>query len=219
MKKLEILIVEDNPKHLEDVKTYINEKLEAGAEIKVDYASNLKEAEDCTAEKKYDGIICDIFFPAGNENEKEVKDDAYEVLKAMYPDSIGKKRYLGDLATDDDFGPLGVIMAEKVKDDVPFVFCTSTYHHGDKTHFVVDYAEKQKIPLIEISQKVIRLISSGDLDKNVEHTEKQWDEAYYELIKKVVCDKFGVKDRYDLNEEQEAEFKQLREKYYPPKKK
>ena len=53
MKTLEILVIEDNQKHLQDVKAEISKRIEAGSPIRVDYASTLDEAMRYTKERKY----------------------------------------------------------------------------------------------------------------------------------------------------------------------
>lgn len=57
---LRFLVVEDNQKHLNDARAY-SQKL---ADCTVDFATTLAEAMDLLAKNRYDGAICDVFFPA-----------------------------------------------------------------------------------------------------------------------------------------------------------
>jgi len=68
-KKLEILVVEDNPKHLEDAKAEM-EKNGQHVDMNVDYAGTLDEAMELVAGKAYDGIISDVFFPVHETAEE-----------------------------------------------------------------------------------------------------------------------------------------------------
>ena len=54
-----ILVVEDNPKHLKDVKEYI-EQLKG---VEVDFATNLEEANKLLDSNHYKAAVSDIFFP------------------------------------------------------------------------------------------------------------------------------------------------------------
>ncbi len=54
-----ILVVEDRPKHLQDARDFAG-KL---AGVETDFAVNLAEALAYLSEKKYDGVISDVFFP------------------------------------------------------------------------------------------------------------------------------------------------------------
>lgn len=62
-KILEILLIEDEPKHLADAKAEVQKAIESGLAIQVDYASSYVEVQKARGGKKYDGIISDIFFP------------------------------------------------------------------------------------------------------------------------------------------------------------
>lgn len=178
-KTLEILIVEDNPKHLADAKAFMDAKIAAGVPVKVDYATNLKEALQCIDGKAYDGIICDIFFPSGGtaEDEKQAKWKAgYEIL--------GKEDIrVWQLYIYSD-GPLGVIVAEKVKDKIPLVFCTDTHHHGKKTEPINQYTGG--CGMIVDSEKCENW--DGDLQSQI--AEKNWQQAYECIISSIAVKKY-----------------------------
>ena len=70
--QLEILVIEDNPKHISDAKKLLDDRAERGIISNVDYASTFSEAQELLNRKSYDGIISDIFFPEkSGENERE----------------------------------------------------------------------------------------------------------------------------------------------------
>lgn len=66
-KQLEILVVEDNSKHLADAHevagTYMN--------IKFTYAETLVEAEAAIQQNRFDAVVTDAFFPADKSAEPE----------------------------------------------------------------------------------------------------------------------------------------------------
>jgi len=66
--KLEILVVEDQPHHLADVRAVIDSRRQYG--IEADYVSTLDDAKRKLEEKRYDGILSDVFFPE-REGEEE----------------------------------------------------------------------------------------------------------------------------------------------------
>lgn len=70
-KKLELLVVEDTPFHLEEAKSEMENLVKYGAQISVDYATTLKEAMDLQKHKKYDGIITDMFFPYDDQTRDD----------------------------------------------------------------------------------------------------------------------------------------------------
>ncbi len=67
-KKLELLVIEDNPKHLADAKA-VSEQYQG---ITFTFASTLSEVKGLLEQKTYDAVVSDIFFP---DREGEVPDD------------------------------------------------------------------------------------------------------------------------------------------------
>jgi len=156
---LELLVVEDSPSHLADVKAEIQRRIDAGIKIKVDYASTLDEAMTLVAEKKYDGIVSDVFFPGLSGGEEESS---------------------------------GISMCEYAKkEDIPIVLCTSTYHHGKRTQPVHDYCMKHRVSMVDT-------FDGGDIDAEAET--KQWYDACYLLILKVMEKKLGEMPTAEMDE-------------------
>ncbi|MEA3514889.1 MAG: hypothetical protein U9R34_05400 [Nanoarchaeota archaeon] len=190
-KTLDILIVEDDLKHLTDAKAEMQKRIEAGIKINVNYASNLADAMKCTSEKQYHGIISDIFFPTGYESEddKEVKNEIATIMKkSLYCGIELANKALSYISTwengsDDNeiLAPIGVNLAEQVKDTTQFIFCTSTYHHGAKTQAVFEYARQNKIALID----------ANPLDLDGEDSSKNWSKAYQTLIQNRIKEDLG----------------------------
>lgn len=58
-KKLEILVTEDNVKHLTDARSVSGQYVD----INFTFASTLQEAESLIEEKGYDAVVTDVFFP------------------------------------------------------------------------------------------------------------------------------------------------------------
>jgi|GEM_PF-6577864 len=71
--KLEILVIEDKPEHLEQVQKMLERRVKEGCGINPTYVSTYEEAEQVIREKNIDGIISDVFFPSkegqGAENQ------------------------------------------------------------------------------------------------------------------------------------------------------
>ncbi len=58
-----ILLVEDNPKHLADARMLLEERITRGVISRVDYASTLASAMNYLRTETYDGVMSDVFFP------------------------------------------------------------------------------------------------------------------------------------------------------------
>ena len=76
MKEIDILVVEDQEHHLQDIKCMIEQRQQKGVNLKVNYVTNLEEAYGGMSQAK--GIISDIFFP-DNENTQP-KNQAYKMV-------------------------------------------------------------------------------------------------------------------------------------------
>ena len=221
-KTLEILVVEDSPKHMEDVKAEMQRRIDAGIPVKVDYAKDLKEARVYLWDKQYDGVICDVFFPSGLEKEdldeqERIIDGVYELLEPLIEEpkdsGYGYQRQMDQYREIKDamaawkawhgHAPLGVCVAEEFAGKLPLVFCTSTFHHGAKTEPVHKYAGQKKIAMID-----------SYVDGDGEAEKKEWSQAYQALIARIAISKI---DKSELVKSQEAgrrsdEFKEAYEK-------
>lgn len=112
-KPLEILVVEDNTKHLENAKYFFNQvKEKLHLDIKVNYVTTMDGAITKLSEMHYDGVISDLFFPYSEEKEPE----------------------LNGLS-------LGVNYAKPKR--VPIVFVSDFNVHTLDHHWVLDEAEKE----------------------------------------------------------------------------
>src|SRR3989344_1257558 len=69
-KLISLLIVEDTPKHMERAKAFFDTKI---SEVRVDYASTLREAVDYLNSGQYNGILTDMFYPSGEDANKDNK--------------------------------------------------------------------------------------------------------------------------------------------------
>ena len=119
-KKLKILVVEDNEKHIEDAKEFFADK-----PVEVVYAKTYTEVKDALKndpfereEPDIDGIITDVFFPYANTPDFE-------------PQAIGVR-----VATK----------AEKMK--IPFVINTDEFRHGHKVEWVYGMANENRWPFL-----------------------------------------------------------------------
>lgn len=80
-KKLEILVVEDTQKHLDDAKATVERFQKEGMAITVDYATTLDEALKMHEAKQYDATISDVFYPIETKNEQKIRNELYKTLK------------------------------------------------------------------------------------------------------------------------------------------
>lgn len=82
-KRLEILIVEDNPKYRQTAKRYFD----SVPDMNVEFANDYDSAQERLEQKKYDGVAVDIFFPkAEGSGDKSMGVEAfYRILEVLAP--------------------------------------------------------------------------------------------------------------------------------------
>lgn len=177
-KPLELLVVEDNEKHIADARAYFA-SIEQKGIVQVTYASTLKEvlnAED-DIPQNIQGIITDIFFPTGFSGAKQkqvltfLRDTLEEKTRSNDPKYTSKLMdSINSWLKGKTMPPSGVYLAYIVKmihKGLPIVLNTDTYHHGDATQPVSTWATKENIQLVE----------TGKGDKPGES--KDWRGAYW----------------------------------------
>jgi len=161
---MKLLVIEDDPKHLEDAKNALKEH----SDIETEFVSTLKDFEEATKNNHYDGIISDIFFPFDeNEEEGKPKGWSYNAMIACLELLVGNGVNYGDHFQLNDFTrnvveasdrwvdglamhPSGVVVVKNAKEkNIPIVLCTDTYHHGYVTQPVATFASKMDVPLID----------------------------------------------------------------------
>lgn len=155
-----ILVIEDSPKHLSEVKNFIDERVQAGADIEARFVSTFEEARGALDAEQYDGIISDIFFP-----DRE----------GAPPDPITpapKRDEEAQLAWAEDVGGVKLVREARTR-RIPFILCTSTYHHGEKTQPITAWLRKNGAGsmVVDASHEV----GSGEADH------KDWQKAFIEL--------------------------------------
>lgn len=205
MKK--IFVIEDDVKHMADAKAVIANH----AEISADFATTYKEAEKLLAENKYDGIISDIFFPyaektsyglngwslvARNECEK-ILGEALEILKKSDDRRWIMAAY--KWMEGSEMHPTGVMITDvAIKNSIPVVLCTDTYHHGNSTEPINIWARNHEVKMFDGYPK------QDPYENRV--PEKKWDKALIWLsieiehqIKGYEIVKMAEKLRIDLN--------------------
>ena len=87
-KVLEILVMEDDQKHLADAKTTLQKAVEKGV-VKVDYATSYQEAESMLKSKEYDGFII------GGIYDRPLSKKEDEILTTL----LGPKRMFKTMTT------------------------------------------------------------------------------------------------------------------------
>lgn len=192
-KKLDILVVEDDPKHLADAQAEIQKRIAAGEGLSVDFSGIYEQVIDMMKSKRYDGIITDIFFPGDTRKgvPGKVPDGwvgvwssrCYEHLKdhglnrPSHPQDFHslRKRIISEgdkWASGRSMHPSGVLVVDDaIKAGIPVVMCTDTYHHGYSTQPIFSWAIRQNVEIID---------SHGEYEGNASF--KDWARAFQELI-------------------------------------
>ena len=203
-KKLEILVIEDDEKHLADAKAYFSRQIVAGAGINVTYTTNLQDTLNTLGAQNYDGIVSDIFFPSGMNDDKEIVGGLASKLKKAINHS---QKYANDIFNWENgyaLAPLGVCIAEK-RGTATFVFCTDTFHHGNKTEPINHYATRSNN---------IEVIDCGYGKQ--EGDRKNFAEAYAIILKEIVEKKLGKRpSEHQDNHERIENFNQHASQYIP----
>lgn len=176
--EMRILVVEDNPKHLQDARIFFTSQL-----IDVDYASTLSDAENLLGSGQYEGLISDIFFPTGgDEHYREEKTTA--LIKRIKPrieksreeakkwGSVGDEwsvkrevalRHL-ERWTGDVVPPCGLHLLDAcLVLDMPIVFNTDRYHHDAEVEYVLNEALEVRMRREEFFSS-FSLVESGHSD-------------------------------------------------------
>lgn len=151
--RMKIAIFEDNYKHMEEAEEMAKELgIEVETRYEVDSLDRMwgifeydKEKKDYVAE--VDGIISDIYLPA---------------------------RYSGGLPSTSADYPCGLIIAAQAfRRGIPFVFCTSGYHHGTKYQWVNEIIRAMGWP------EMVDDLTVGNGDAK----HKNWKRAFEAVIK------------------------------------
>ena len=197
-----ILIVEDNPEHLEDARR----KMQGIVSVEVDYATNLNEALQYLSDNNYDGIISDVFFPISLKDirDEEKIEEIYSIIKEPI---LRIKELIPDFSEEDieeeifnweerfhpilnswrygeEIPPSGVyLLKQALKEDIPLVFCTSEFHHGERLEPIHQYMTWTWKKLDGNSTKT-RMVDCEPLDIGDRSTfddignVKDWNRAY-----------------------------------------
>ncbi|MDD5437667.1 MAG: hypothetical protein PHC70_00790 [Patescibacteria group bacterium] len=148
---MKMLLVEDNAKHIVDAQKFV-ESVRETFDLEVRYATTLEEALALLDWAEV--VASDIFFPREQDGSPV----------PVMPYLQGHEEILA-------FAPQisGVALAEKaLAAGKKVVFCTSTYHHGDKTAPASLWARKYEIQMVD---------ANLDADRNGEAATKSWEAA------------------------------------------
>ncbi len=176
-KPLELLVVEDKPHHLKDAREFFDERIAIGVNINVDYATTYEEAKQRLEEKRYAGILTDIFFPSRikGQNKNEILS---ELEKSSMNEGIAEK--YDKLFNDEK--PNGVLIVKYAKDNnISVRMITDTYHHGQKTepinrlHGIIMIDRGLDDPNFKDTQECY----------NKEWNSKNWKQGYVSLIEEI----------------------------------
>ena len=198
-KQLRILVIEDNEKHLVDVRKATDKAQAVGLIDKADIATTYEEAIALLDVHQYDGIISDIFFPYDNHTLefggpvgwcKIVAMQCRDLLNEYYfkdTDPAYSKNYLEPVQEWVDgytMHPTGIIICQAaIERGLPIVMCTDTYHHGFGTEPINVYLRELKNKIghsIEMVDACSR--SYGDIYVGANTDHKNWEKAIVYLI-------------------------------------
>ncbi|MFC1645296.1 hypothetical protein ACFL08_04690 [Patescibacteria group bacterium] len=197
--QVHILIIEDKQNHLENARLTSQEIAGsdllriADIQISVDFATNYVEAIELMSANCYDGIVSDIFFPYSNEREwdEEIKNKCFSELEKYYLGFIKTQAFnyvhaMHNWMERSSLHPTGLVIAiEAVNRNIPFIFCSDTYHHGLCTQPVCDWGRERKMAEIVDSEG----LEKEDLELPFEEAlfierslTKNWDRALTEVL-------------------------------------
>ncbi len=213
-KQLEILVVEDNPRHLSEAKAEMDRRVARAKEsdnvLRVDYATNLAEARLAVAKNNYNGIISDVFYPSGethsNEEEIKLRKEISEILVHKKISKCGdltnySEKYRKEIRDSlsyainglrsqnwitelDQLAPFGVMLHKETR-DLPFVFCTDMYHHKHEVQPVHEYVQSS------CCDEFIWLIDAGSSHEE-QRDHKHWNTAFLHLLRFIVARRNNV---------------------------
>lgn len=169
--KLRILVIEDQAQHLDEASDYF--RTVSGCEV--DFCTNYNNASRAIHQREYAGVIIDIYIPAEDPRDRP---------------QPAKVAWAVDM-------PVGLLIAADchVK-NIPFVFCTSGYHHGAKYQFVNSF---QNIMSRKYSDWKPAMIDCNNMvegkaigeNPNIEADHKNWKAAYETLMGMIDAKKTG----------------------------
>jgi hypothetical protein len=185
-KNLDILLIEDNDSHLADARAEVQRRVTSGEKIQVDTARDLFGYFNTIKSKNYHGIVSDIFFPTSIEKPWENLANilVWDIMGKEYCEKRTDWYRCGDewkekilKTVRDDWmdgkhiPPAGIVIAdEAMKKGIPIVFCTDTYHHGTQTQPVFEYAQSNRITIIDCA--------AGEGNSN----HKNWKGAFDKIL-------------------------------------
>lgn len=195
MGKINLLIVEDNEKHLNDAENAVNSVNNSGvlsSYVIPDFASTKDSALEKLGAQRYHGVISDIFMPS---NMSGVTNEDRELCYKALEQFIGNFEYDSrGWISGEDLPPLGVLVAEKsLEKHIPIVFCTDAYHHAYKLEPVCNYGWKNRISVVD-SVTTREMENPREWVDGRSATRKNWDYAL-----KILGDKIGVFEGESLN--------------------
>ncbi|MEK7530172.1 MAG: response regulator [Patescibacteria group bacterium] len=154
-----ILIIEDNQNHLEEVRRFIDGRVKAGADFEAHFVSTFDDAKKALDTEQYDGIISDIFFP---DREGGSPDPVTPAPRDNQEEQLNWAEGVGGVK----------LVREARSRRIPFMLCTSTYHHGQKTQPVSTWLRANNVEfIVDASYEV----AEGE----AEH--KNWQSAFIKL--------------------------------------
>ncbi|MDD9953520.1 MAG: hypothetical protein OXR66_04230 [Candidatus Woesearchaeota archaeon] len=79
---IDVLLVEDEQKHIEDATTYFGQS--PGARVNLTVSRTLVEAENRLEEREFDGIVSDVFFPEGERTDEATREPWERLIERNY---------------------------------------------------------------------------------------------------------------------------------------
>ena len=117
--KLEILVIEDQQQNIAIARS----AFEGKSEMQFHYSSNYEDSLKVINERKIDGIITDLFFPASTISAKKVYEDLENQLEM-------RKTYRVEAFNELEEEPSGLLIAEKaINLDIPLIILSQGDRH------------------------------------------------------------------------------------------
>ncbi|MEM7819348.1 MAG: response regulator [Candidatus Aenigmatarchaeota archaeon] len=202
MKKMKILLVEDQEENRRAAQQYFTQK----DHVHVEYAIDYNQAVEKLNKELYDGIITDIFMPQETgTNERRLGIEAYKKIYFKIYDDFEREAAKEEgsyfihtidhvlnccyelkekLFEGNNNQPLGVLIAEKAEElGIPCVIATSLFHHHVMAEPVFYYVyHSDSLKKCKIYEGEIVTDGSG---RNLKTTQEYWDEVYTALLSRI----------------------------------
>lgn len=185
--KINLLVIEDQEKHIEDARKYFSEPARS-AIVEPRFCDTLSKAEGEIASGRYHGVISDMFFPIGYDNPKR-KEIINELERQLTPSLRHLDEKYKDAfrkwVTEESLPPSGVIaVISAINAELPVIINTAAHHHAS----AFEPINRWRGAFQDIFKNSVGVIESGSYDHlETESESKKWNDAYFRISLGAAC--------------------------------